>query len=332
MMKWADRGFWKSLLFYRQSVLYYWLLSAWYRSFTWYGAANPAILHAGMLNEKKSDVYPLLPKEFLPYTSTALDGNQILQALASGLLAFPLVIKPDIGLKGIAVKVCENEKELSDYVSASSRDHFIVQEYIDLPREFSVLFYRVGSKEKGVFSFIEKKYPRVTGDGSTSLHELINKHSHAYLNKQAVLTQHKNRIPHQGEEIVLHTIGNYAQGSTFHSLQNEIDAALVEGIDTCMQKVEGIDFCRLDLKASDIEAIRTGSFKIIEVNGGKSEPLHIYDPKVGFWEACVIIHRHWKLYTRIVNHHLAKGFQLMSTAEGVRALKHIKTIVKNKNR
>ena len=79
-MKWADAGFWKSLLFFcRQSVLYYWLLSVWYRSFTWYGAANPAIAHAGMLNEQKSTIYPLLPADYLPATSGLFQKRRFLK-------------------------------------------------------------------------------------------------------------------------------------------------------------------------------------------------------------------------------------------------------------
>ena len=331
-MKWADAGFWKSLLFYRQSVLYYWLLSVWYRSFTWYGAANPAIAHAGMLNEQKSTIYPLLPADYLPATSGALSKAQILEKLASDQLAFPLVIKPNIGLKGIAVKVCHHKEALISYLNLNGRDLYILQEYLDLPREFSVLFYRAGNQYMGISSFIEKKYPTVRGDGHRTLHQLIDSHKHAYLNKAAVKNLHPDRLLAAGENVFLHTIGNYAQGSTFHSLQHEIDGALLEGVLKCMGRIKDIDFCRLDIKAQDVDAIRQGEFKIIEVNGGKSEPLHIYDKSISIWEALGIIHKHWKLYTMVVDYHLAKGFRMMSTAEGVKALRHIKQVVKNKDK
>jgi hypothetical protein len=332
MMKWADAGFWKSLLFYRQSVLYYWLLSAWYRSFTWYGAANPAITHAGMLNEKKSAIYPLLPADYLPATSGALTAAQILEKLASGQLDFPLVIKPDIGLKGIAVKVCHHKEALISYLASGGRDLYIVQEYLDQPREFSVLFYRAGFQKMGISSFIEKKYPIVSGDGKRTLHQLIDSHRHAYLNKAAAKSLHPDRILAANEIVVLHTIGNYAQGSTFHSLQHEIDGALLQGVLQCMNRIKDIDFCRLDIKAQDVNAVRQGDFKIIEINGGKSEPLHIYDKGISFWQAIRIIHEHWKLYTIVVDYHLTRGFKMMSTAEGVKALRHIKQVVKNKDK
>ena len=95
-----------------------------------------------------------------------------------------------------------------------------------------------------------------------------------------------------------------------------------------MDQIEGIDFCRLDVKAQSIEKLKAGDFKIIEVNGGKSEPLHIYDPTISFFQATRDIHQHCVKYTRVVNFHLSRGFRLFTTAEGVRALRQIKQVVK----
>lgn len=331
-MKWTDQGFWKSLLFYRQSVLYYWLLSAWYRSFTWYAAANPGISHAGMLNEKKSEIYPALPVSFLPPTQCFASKELAFDFVRSHTFSYPLVIKPNIGLKGIAVAVCQSEKEAEDYLHNSPRSEFVIQEYIDLPREFAVLYYRVGNQERGITSLIEKKYPQVVGDGKRSLHQLIDEHPHPYLQKNKWKQFYPDLKLGEGQVKLIHTIGNYAQGASFHSLQDQIDEQLLSGISTCMDQVNGIDFCRLDVKAESIEALKQGNFKIIEVNGGKSEPLHIYDPTFSFFQAAKDIHSHWKKYTRVVNYHLSRGFRLLTTAEGVRALKQIKQVVKNKDK
>ncbi|MBP6398404.1 MAG: hypothetical protein KA340_11020 [Saprospiraceae bacterium] len=331
-MKWTDQGYWKSLLFYRQSVIYYWLLSAWYRSFTWYAAANPGISHAGMLNEKKSEIYPLLPSAFLPPTRF-LDSREAALDFVRGMeFSFPIVIKPNIGLKGIAVEVCHDLKEAETYLQKSPRSEFIIQEYIDLPREFAVLFYRIGNKEIGISSFIEKKYPHVIGDGKLTLHQLIDQHPHPYLQKRRWKEYHRDIIIEKGQLKYIHSVGNYSQGASFHSLQGEIDNQLLNGILSCMDQIEGIDFCRLDVKAQSIEKLKAGDFKIIEVNGGKSEPLHIYDPTISFFQATRDIHQHWVKYTRVVNYHLSKGFRLLTTAEGVRALRQIKQVVKNKDK
>lgn len=331
-MKWTDQGYWKSLLFYRQSVVYYWLLSARYRSFTWYAAANPGISHAGMLNEKKSEIYPLLPTAFLPPTRFLDSREAALVFVRSEEFSFPIVIKPNVGLKGIAVEVCHDLQEAEIYLEKSPRSEFIIQEYINLPREFAVLFYRVGDTEKGISSFIEKKYPQVTGDGIMTLHQLIDQHPHPYLQKNKWKKYYRDEKLEKGQHKLIHTIGNYSQGASFHSLQSEIDSQLLEAVSSCMDQIEGIDFCRLDVKAHSIEKLKVGDFKIIEVNGGKSEPLHIYDTNTSFFKACRDIHRHWVKYTRVVNYHLSRGFRLLTTAEGVRALKQIKQVVKNKDK
>jgi hypothetical protein len=39
---------------------------------------------------------------------------------------------------------------------------------------------------------------------------------------------------------------------------------------------------------------------IIEINGAKSEPTHIYDPKHSFWYAQKEIYKHQKLFYRVV--------------------------------
>ncbi|MBK8699137.1 MAG: ATP-grasp domain-containing protein [Saprospiraceae bacterium] len=327
-----DQGFWKSTIFYRQSVLYYWLLSAWYRSFTWYAAVNPAIPHGGMLDEHKSDIYPLLPAEFLPLTRKYIHDGQHLAFLEAHGFEFPVVIKPDIGLKGIGVDICDDVADLERYLEGKDNCAFIIQSYIDRAKEFSILYYRNLNGSKGISSFIEKKYPVVVGDGQRSLHQLIDGHNHSYLDKNKAKEAHRDRVPTPGEKIVIHRIGNYARGSTFISLQHEADEALLQGIDVCMQDVRDIDFCRLDVKAENMEALKQGKYTIIEVNGGKSEPLHIYDKNTGIFETFGIVHKHWMIYKGIVDYHLAKGYRLMSTAEGVRALRNIKRIVKNKDK
>ena len=89
--------FWKSLLFC-QTVCFVatgWL-SVWYRSFTWYGAANPAIAHAGMLNEQKSTIYPPASADYPPATSGALFKRRFF-GKNWHQINWSMVIKPNIG-------------------------------------------------------------------------------------------------------------------------------------------------------------------------------------------------------------------------------------------
>jgi hypothetical protein len=330
MSKWQDQGYWKSLIYYRISVINYWIQSAIHWNYTWYEAANPAIEHGGMLNEKKSAIYPLLNQSYLPKTKYFTHNTDIKGFLNKHNFQYPLIIKPDVGLKGIEVtKVVSVEEVIMELSNVDERG-LIVQEYIDLPREYSVLYYIFDNGTYGISSLIEKKYPVVIGDGSRDIYTLIDEYPHAYLNKEDVKKLHQNRVLAIGEKLILHHIGNYSRGSTFHSLMNEIDDRLASAVHNCLKTSEGISFGRLDIKAVDIEAVRNGDFKIIEFNGGKSEPLHIYDKNISYIETFKIVFNHWKIYNKIATERLLKGFKTISTKEGVIALKKIKKVTKRK--
>lgn len=330
MKKWQDQGFWKSLFFYRLSVINYWIRSIRYFNFTWYEAANPAIEHGGMLNEKKSTIYPLLKPEYLPRTSYFAFGNNAQDFIQTNDFQFPIIIKPDVGLKGIEVTKVYNVNDAVSMLNKVDERGAIVQEYIDLAKEYSVLYYKYLDGSHGISSLIEKRYPVITGDGKKEIHTLINEYPHAYLNKEDVKAMHSNRVLGKNEQLVLHNIGNYSRGSTFHSMQQDIDETLAQAIHDCIGSIEGISFGRLDIKATDFSEVKKGAFKIIEFNGGKSEPLHIYDKDVSLWQAIKIIFDHWKIYNRIADERLKQGYKTITTAEGVRALRNIKSITKKK--
>lgn len=330
MKKWQDQGFWKSLFFYRLSVINYWIKSIRYFNFTWYEAANPAIEHGGMLNEKKSTIYPILNETYLPKTCFYAFGQNAKIFLEENKFQFPIVIKPDVGLKGIEVTKVYKETEAIFILNNVDERGAIVQEYIDLAKEYSVLYYKYMDGSYGLSSLIEKKYPVVIGDGNKEIHTLIDEFPHAYLNKEEVKKMHSNRVLAKDEKLILHYIGNYSRGATFHSMQKEIDEDLLKAIHNCIGNIEGISFGRLDIKAEDFTEVKKGAFKIIEFNGGKSEPLHIYDKDVSLWQAIKIIFGHWKIYNRIADERLKQGYKTITTADGVKALRNIKSITKKK--
>lgn len=299
-------------------------------NFTWYEAANPAIEHGGMLNEKKSTIYPILKAEYLPKTLFYAYGSDARSFLLKNNFQYPIIIKPDVGLKGIEVTKVYNANDAVSILHKVDERGAIIQEYIDLPKEYSVLYYKYIDGHYGLSSLIEKKYPVIIGNGKTEIHTLIDEYPHAYLNKEEVKKMHVNRILTLDEKLVLHNIGNYSRGSTFHSMQKEINEDLVKAIHTCIGDIEGVSFGRLDIKAADFDAVKKGAFKIIEFNGGKSEPLHIYDKDVSLWQAIKIIFGHWKIYNKIADERLSQGYKTIPISEGVKALRNIKSITKKK--
>jgi carbamoylphosphate synthase large subunit len=118
--------------------------------------------------ESKKEVYDLIPFEYYPATlffKTAHHYEDILALIKQRNLKYPLIGKPDIGMKGMMVKKLENENELSFYCENSKVD-FLVQEYVPFKNEIGIFYYRFPNEEKGHISgIVKKEFLAVRGDG-----------------------------------------------------------------------------------------------------------------------------------------------------------------------
>ena len=96
-----------------------------------------------------------------------------------------VIIKPDIGFRGLLVKKLNSDADLATYIEKHSFIDLILQEYIDLPNECGIFYTRLPNAEKGKISSITlKKFLAVEGDGSSTILELIRK------DKRAVRYEH----------------------------------------------------------------------------------------------------------------------------------------------
>ena len=76
----------------------------------------------------------------------------------------------------------------------------------------------------------------------------------------------------------------------------------MKSFDAILNKIQGFYYGRLDIRYDNFEDLEAGkNFKIIEINGAKSEPTHIYDPKHSLWYAQKEIFRHQKLFYQLVS-------------------------------
>lgn len=331
MAKWKDQGYWKSELFYWQSLIYYFYYSAVYRSFTWFSPINEAIPFGGMLAEKKDDIYSLIPPQFLPKTACLEDGVCLQTFLKTHQLSFPLYIKPNIGLKGVKVARLSNVKEATAF-DLSGASEWIVQEEVVEKLEFSILYYRDKIEGiAGITSSTSKSYPFVIGDGTNTLGTLIATSSNPYIDKGELYHKHLLQLEEvlpAGTKYVLHQIGNYSRGSKLYNASELINQSLMDGINLMMDDIMGIDFCRIDLKSNSIKDIYCGNYKVLEINGAKSEPLHVYDPEVSFLQAVRDIHQHWMTIKNLVKSKYRQGATFPSTLSGLRSLAGVKSVLR----
>lgn len=330
MKKWQDRGFWISKQYYWQSMAYYLYNAAKYQSLTFFSACNPSLSFGGMLADNKTEAYNFIPKRYLPQMLTYVAGDDLRMQLQQHGLIFPVIVKPNMGFKGYGVRECKNIAELEAYINELDHDkEWLIQEYIDKKCEYSIMYYRFPESEDfGITSISSKKYPSVIGDGVRTMEMLIDKYENAFVDKEFLQLKWKsspNPIPIKGQEVVLHHIGNYSRGSKFYSLMQESDFSISQAMHKVFNSVEEIYFCRFDIKADSMDDVRNGDFKIMEINGAKSEPLHIYDPQYGFWDRIKYVHAHWKLMTDIVDKRRALGnYSFPGNIEGLKSVRAVK--------
>ena len=282
-----------------------------------------------MLDDKKSDIYKIMPEQFLPATISTQSTNQHIERLIDDKgMIYPLIVKPDVGYKGFLVRKVDTKEELLEVLRNYNHRDIIIQEFLPQEREFALLFYRMPrSGRYGITSFTEKTLPFVIGDGTSTLGELIAENSSAFLDKLYVLKKKKdqlnNTIP-KGKKVIIDHVGNYSRGSKFYSRNEFIDDKLVEVCRQFFTHLDGINFGRIDLKANSIEEVKAGNFKVMEINGAKAEPLHIYGPKMSFLRVWKDISEHWSILNQIVSEQLSRSFLLPSARDGIRAAKSLK--------
>ena len=167
-----------------------------------------------------------------------------------------------------------------------------------------------------------KKFLSVTGDGKSTVRELITAYPRAKLQLETLEeSQPKlmNQIPDKGEEVRLVSIGNHCKGTTFLGGNHLIDEQLTQIFDEISSQIDGIYFGRFDIRCQSVEALKAGQhFKILEINGVKSEPTHIYEPGFSIWEAYRILFRQWNTIYKISMENKARGFVFPTFKEGLK--------------
>jgi hypothetical protein len=323
-------------------VLFYWFyLCIKARSFFFFNTSNPTIGNGGFMMESKWDIYKLLPEAYYPGTLffKAGAGQKLaINCVYRNHLRYPLVGKPDIGMKGMAVKKLDNESELIDYVQNSKVD-FLIQEFVPFENEAGIFYYRYPDEKKGHISgIVSKEFLTVKGTGFSTIKELLQQDKRYILQLPALKKSYGrklNRILSKGEELILVPYGNHVRGAKFIDASHLIDEKLTETIDTVCRQVDGFYFGRLDIRYNTWEELREGkNFSIIELNGAGSEPTHIYDPRHSVFFAWKEITRHWKILWKISKlNHDKKRQPYMSTKSGLNMLKennkYIKMITEN---
>jgi hypothetical protein len=290
------------------ALLYpYWLwLCVKARSLFFFNLSNPGIKNGGFLMDSKKEIYDLIPKQYYPRTlffEKETPFIYIKERLELDDYIFPLVGKPDIGMRGIGVQKLNTWDEAEQY-AANSKVNFLIQEFVSFEKEAGIFYYRIPGIRRGIISgIVQKEFLTVTGDGISTIEELLQKDTRYILQLtelKKIHGQELNKILCEGEALVLVPYGNHARGAKFIDVSDQIDEQLTNMIDKLCRKVRGFYYGRLDIRFKSWDDLRQGkNFCIIELNGAGSEPTHIYDPAHSVFFAWKEIIRHWRILYKI---------------------------------
>lgn len=319
------------------NAVYGWIMPVWVilslraRSFFFFAAANPGIEYGGFLMESKKKIYDILPEQYYPKTAffaAGTEGNTIIAELNKLGFSYPMIAKPDIGGQGRGVKKIYEEEELLAYAKQSPLD-FLVQQFVALPNEVGVFYYRYPGAAAGhVSGIVKKELLSVTGDGISTMLQLLQQNKRFILQLDTlrkVYGEALREVLPAGETKELVPYGNHARGAKFLDDSAFADAVFVNSIDKICKQVEGFYYGRLDIRYSNWEDLRQGeNFSIIELNGAGSEPTHMYDPRHSLFFAWKEIIRHWIILWRISRINNKKGFPYLSHRQGLQMLRENK--------
>lgn len=305
--------FWPPPLFYAPFIPAWCLLAIRHGGLTVFARANPALpALGGLVLESKHALQAkfhgpqVLPTALLPPASQAtLDQrlDNLAQAMSANAWAYPIVLKPDVGQRGVGVQILRSQEDARHALAAAPASQ-VLQPYDPGPCEAGVFYVRLPSEPRGrIFSITHKRFPRTTGDGQRTLEQLIWADKRLRMQARMFLRrlgpEAAERIPANDEEVALGAAGNHAQGAKFTDGKHLATDALLDAVEGIARRCDGFYFGRLDVRYTDAAALRAGAFQAVEVNGAASESTHLYDPSFSLFQAYRILWDQWDWAFRI---------------------------------
>ena len=315
-------------LFYTPIAVYCGWLSLRHMGPTLLTNANPSLPISGLVGESKHAVLAEVKGEaknlISPYVRALRWGGEgglnrsvteAVEAIENAELSFPLVAKPDIGMRGVGVQIVRSQADLKTYASTfPAGANFILQALVDEEGEAGVFYIREPGEKKGRITSLTLKYfPRVHGDGKRTLRQLImddpraGKLAHIYMERHQ---QRLDQVVDAGESVRLAFAGSHSRGTIFRNGNDQITEAMTDAFDQVAQSIDEFYIGRLDVRFGDFEAFKKGyGFKVIEINGAGGEQTHIWDARTTLAEAYKALIQQFGALYRIGAANRRRGFK-----------------------
>jgi hypothetical protein len=322
---------------------WYWLVKyfpimpfwAWYclraRSLWFFTPSNPTLTFGGFEGENKREMYAQLPPATYPKTCFVdypTPFSKVENLVETHQLTFPVAVKPDVGRMGLMFRKLESLAELRQYHEKMKVD-YLIQEFIPYPLEVSVFYYRIPGQQRGTITgFVKKEYLSVTGDGKSTLSELIASYPRVRYRQEEMTLKHAANLDDiipLGEEYILSHALNLSRGGKLVSLAHEKDDRLLKVFDGLSHYSGNFYFGRYDIKCASVDDLKQGrNFYILEFNGSGAEPHHVYGNGNTLIQALTILVQHWDILFRISSLNRKNGIRCWSFRQGYEHLQKAK--------
>ncbi|GAB4252152.1 MAG: carboxylate--amine ligase [Vicingaceae bacterium] len=294
--------FWPWWIFYAPFFfqwLYYSIKSG---SFLYFTNVNFDWNLGGLMQYSKFKAIKDIPKQFLPETKF-YKYHKNYQPLLNHGLNYPLIYKPDKGERGKHVEIINDEQTLLNTINTYKED-FLLQEYVQLPVELGVLYFKFPNGKSGITSIVLKEFLTIVGNGTDTLRQLLSEHLRAVARmedwEQIFSKEELEKVIPKNKSIIIEPIGNHCRGTKFLNGNYLINNYLTKVFDEIAQNINGFHYGRFDLKTTSIDDLHKGkNIKIFELNGVNSEAAHIYQPGYGLWNAYKDVYKNLKLVYQI---------------------------------
>lgn len=308
------------------------------RSFFYFNASNPTIKNGGFFIESKKKIYDLIPIEYYPKTLLIQPNENfeaILEKIYIAKIEFPLIAKPDIGLRGTAVKKIYNTEELEKYYK-KAKFNILIQNLIPYKNEIGLFYVKLPKQPGKITGIVSKEFLILTGNGKQTIRELLHQDKRYLLQLDILESEYNeklNIVLKEQETINLVPYGNHCRGTKFVDASHEITSEMTEIFNTICSQISGFHFGRMDIMYNSFEDLAKGkNFQIVEINGAISEPTHMYDPKHTLWFGWNELIRHFHYMYLISKNNRKNGAKYLTFKEGVQEFKkhhkHYNTILK----
>jgi hypothetical protein len=309
-----------------------WLwLSLRHGSFTLPSAANPAIVCGGLVGEGKLEYFDAMgpvakaataATTFIDNAGAATCSSAIAAMQAAGI-AFPIIAKPNIGWCGFGVRLIRNAEELAVYLSRFPRgERIVLQRYVTFEGEAGLFYVRDPGAVNGcVTGILLRTFPRVVGDGHSSIAQLMERNGRLRRLGRDGLSEpccDTSRVPHSGEIVRVSTIGSTRVGGLYENASSAITPEIDSAVNAIARDMPDFHVGRFDVRYESMGALREGRFLIIEVNGAGSEAVHAWDPHLTLRQAYAIVFEKQRRIFEIGAAMRRRGFMPASLGEMVR--------------